>query len=292
MTENLKLSKVAICGVTGYIGRNLAKHFLDRNIEVVKITRVELVKSTNELAEILKGCEIVYNLTGAPVSKRWTRSYKKEIRNSRVNTTSKIIDAIGQMEDKPVKLVNASAIGIYDFIHIHTEESKNYGTTFLSSVVRDWELAAQKVKQHNVQLVIARIGLVLGNKGGIVPKLQPVVKKGFGFQVGNGKQAVSFIQLEDLLNALVFVAERKGANGIYNMVAPEMSTHRTFVSLIASISKSRINFVIPSFILNFAMGESSILLTKGEKVKPNKLVSEGFNFISPDITNALFYSLD
>lgn len=179
MTSTVRKNRIAICGITGFIGQKLSVFLADNNYQVVPITRKELAFSPRQLANLLKGCEAIINLAGAPVLKRWSDTWKKEIFNSRVHSTAKLTEAIKLTSKKPKVFISASAVGIYDPYDVHDEFSTQYATDYLGEVCQAWEAEALKLKDE-FRLCIIRLGVVLGKDGGAFPMMLKPFKFGLG----------------------------------------------------------------------------------------------------------------
>ncbi len=279
--------KIAIAGITGFVGGSLAIHMSKKGHEIVSVRREHFDLSTNKLAQYLEGCKAVYNFSGAPVIKRWTKKYKAEIKASRILTTRKLVEAMGLMKTQPEFFFNASAIGYYDYVHRHTENSLNKGKGFLSKVVALWEKEAGKATSLNIRTVIGRIGVVLDRKHGALPQLIKPYMFGMGGMIGFGKQAVSFIHGQDLIRALDYLLEDKNAKGVYNLVAPSYCTNREMSQIIGILLNKPAFLRIPYFLIYLLYGQSAEIIRGGEKVVPLKLEKSDFEFNFPDIYSSL-----
>ncbi|MBU4393403.1 MAG: NAD-dependent epimerase/dehydratase family protein, partial [Actinobacteria bacterium] len=179
-------------GATGFVGSHLANVFWEKNWKVTPIGRDDLALSSKDLAKKINGSEVIVNLAGANIAKRWTEDYKKELYNSRIGTTIKLVEAMNQMSRKPEIFISTSATGIYDDKGRYSESDYNFADDYLAKIVKDWEEAALKARQINIRTVIFRFGVVLG-KGGLLAKMLPSFKLGMGGTIGNGRQAFSWV---------------------------------------------------------------------------------------------------
>lgn len=279
---------VVISGASGFIGRNVIA-FLKSNGHVpVIIIRSELIHDNNaRLVEKINGSYAVINLAGSPVSKRWTRKTKRDIYHSRVNTTRCIVEAISKCEKRPEILINASAIGIYDDKHFHDEESKYLTYNYLGKVVRDWEYVAGTALEYGVSVSIMRFGIVLGKDGGMLKKILPLFRLGLGGKIGNGKQFMSCIHMDDLTNIMYQILINKLPHGTYNIVSPEINSNEDFTKKISKILQVPVFFTVPSFVLKAIYGEGSLVLMSGQNVVPAKLIENGYQFKFPTLKQAL-----
>ncbi|MFC0875973.1 TIGR01777 family oxidoreductase [Saccharicrinis sp. FJH2] len=279
--------KIAIAGITGYIGQKLSEYLMSKGHEIVPVKRNHFKLSQDDFAAYLKGCDAVINLSGAPVIKRWTESWKKEILSSRVETTRKIVGALTVMKRKPEVYINASAIGIYDYEHENDETTPYFGHNFLADVVKQWEAEAKKVNDLEIRSCITRFGVVLGKDGSAFPVMKKPFEWFVGGKIGNGQQAMSFIHIEDLIRALEELLLNKKASGVYNLVAPEYCTNKEFTQTLAKALHRPALFTVPVFALKLLYGGAAEVVVGGEKVRPVKLRQQGFKFNYPDIKSTI-----
>ncbi|MFZ4523604.1 MAG: TIGR01777 family oxidoreductase [Bacteroidales bacterium] len=278
---------VAISGSTGFIGQALGRKMREIGWTVKEINRDSFSLSDREfLDQKIEGTDAVINLAGTPVSKKWTAAYKKEILDSRVNTTGKIVDAINNAVRKPSVLISASAIGIYDTTTAHTELSTAYDDSFLAMVCQQWEREAMKAEK-STRVVIFRLGVVLGEDGGALKKMHFPFSIGLGGKLGSGKQVVSFIHVIDLVNAMIFALENRSISGAVNAVSPYPSTNEEFTDKLGKVLDQPTWVTVPAFALKMAFGEGARVMLEGQKVFPEKLTQAGFRFSYPTIQNAL-----
>ena len=278
---------IAISGASGFIGRSLVQKLRETEHSVRVINRDSLALSHEDFTgQKIDGADVVINLAGAPVSKKWTAAGKKEIMESRIHTTRRIVDSIRAARQKPSLFISASAIGIYDSVHQHTENSGQYATGFLAEVCRRWEEEALPAAGET-RLVILRIGMVLGAEGGALKKMKLPFSFGLGGKIGTGQQAVSFIHIYDLIEAICFIIDHPEMSGIVNAVSPYPSTNSEFTEKLAKVLGQPAWFTVPAFVLRMVMGEGSQIVLEGQTVFPGKLSDAGFRFRYPTIQNAL-----
>ncbi len=279
--------KIVISGANGFIGSNLVNYLTKYDFQIIEIGRSDIALSPEQFSEKINNAYAVINLSGASISKRWTRKHKREIYTSRINTTRKIVDAIRLCDKRPEILINASAIGIYDNIHSHHEESNFIAYDYLSKVIKDWEHCANVAMEFGVSVSLLRLGIVLGKDGGMLKKILPVFRKGLGGKIGNGKQKFSFIHIDDLTGVVSGILNKSISHGVYNVVAPENTTNREFTIELARALKTSAFFNIPSWFLTLLFGEGAKVLMDGQHVIPAKLIEKGFIFKYPDMKSAL-----
>ena len=278
---------IALSGSTGFVGQAIIQKMRSLSLTFKIINRASFKRSDREFAEeYIEGSDVIINLAGSPVSRKWTAAYKQEILDSRVMTTRKISSAINLAKQKPSVFISASAIGIYDSVNTHTESSTAYADTFLAQVCTAWEKEAQN-SQDFTRVVIFRTGLVVGRDGGALAKMHLPFSIGLGGKIGNGLQPVSFIHINDLVNAMLFTIENQSIRGIVNAVTPYPSFNEEFTDKLAKVLGQTSWLTIPAFALKMLYGEGAEILLEGQKVLPEKLEQAGFRFDFPTIQNAL-----
>lgn len=238
----------------------------------------------------MNGVSVVINLAGSSIAKRWTKSYKNEIVESRVLSLQMLYQLLKKNKGHQVRqLVTASAIGIYphSYTHYYTEDEKIQETDFLSEVVIKWEEAAQAFNQLGISVAVLRIGLVLSMKGGAMPALVAPVKKGVGATFGSGEQWQSWIHIEDLISLFEHLVE-KHLYGVYNAVAPNPVTHKKMLHEIASrLHKPLWLPAIPKSIMKLLLGEMATLLYDSQRVCAKKVEDSHFIYTYPNLGLAL-----
>jgi uncharacterized protein (TIGR01777 family) len=278
---------VAISGITGLIGRALHDRMIGNGHRVTRLSRDDFKLSRAHLAQKLEGIDAVVHLSGAPILKKWTPQYKRIIYSSRVDSTSRLVSAINDMEKPPGVFVSASAVGIYDTFEVHDEYSTVYADDFLGNLCVDWEGEALKVDTSRVRLSIIRLGMVLSTSAGALKKMLLPFKLGLGGKIGDGLQPMPFIHIDDLTRAVDWIINNKNAKGIFNMVAPHMISNLEFTKALAAILHRPALFTIPEFALKLLYGETSGVLIKGQKVISKRLAEEGIQFNNTDIHSTL-----
>jgi uncharacterized protein len=265
---------IALSGHNGFIGSHIKKAFKDDTF--ILLDRDDLYGEPELLAHKIKGARIVINFAGYPVSGRWTKRKKVKIFNSRINVTSNLVQAINMLEDPPEYFISSSAIGIYSQNETHTEIKNSFSEDFLAEVVKKWEDSAD-IENESVRVIKIRLGLVMGNEGGAMPRLFRLFRIGLGGVIGSGKQVYSFIHIDDVIGGIQFVLANK-SSGVYNFTAPHPVTNREFTIAIAKKMKMPALIWVPEIILRFIMGEASLIVTGGQTVYPKRLLDEGYNF--------------
>lgn len=267
--------KIAISGASGFIGKRLSKKFNELGFIVVSLSRSDFEKDIDSLVHKLSDTDIVINLAGANIAKRWTKAYKQVIYESRIQSTQMLVNAINKMEVKPKLLLSASAIGIYDALNQHDENSIKFADNFLSVICRDWEKEAFKAV---IPTVILRFSVVLDRNEGAFPKMFLPFKFGLGGKIGSGKQWFSWIYIDDLVNAVIHIIKNDSRSIIYNIVSPESITNIGFTEILSKKIRKPALFSVPSFVLKIFYGEGAVIMLEGQNVIPNRLIGEGFVF--------------
>jgi uncharacterized protein len=295
--------KVAIAGATGFIGTALTSHLSAAGHRVVRLVRRKADSSRGDVVwdpgrgvldpAALDGVHAIVNLAGEPVSERWTAERKKRIRSSRVDGTGLIAKTLLAMERPPRVLVNASAIGVYgDRGEELLTERAAPGTGFLADVARAWEAAAAPVAERGIRTVLTRFGIVLGLAGGALEKMLPPFKIGAGGRLGNGRQWMSWVTLDDVVAAVDFALTSDRLSGPVNVVAPNPVTNTEFTQELGHAIHRPAVAAVPGFALRLAYGEmgESVLLSS-QRVVPEVLERAGFAFSHPVLRDALRFVL-
>ena len=278
------MKTIAITGASGFVGTSLTKYFSKLQYKIIAISR-DILNNQQKLEETLSQSDIVINLAGANIINRWSEDYKKLLYSSRINTTSKIVNAINHIENKPKLLISTSAVGIYDNKATH-DENGSFSNDFLSTLCQDWEKEASKANNEITKVAIFRFGIVLGRDGGAFAKMITPFKFGLGGIIGSGNQAFSYIHISDLLRAYEFVINNE-FSGVFNLTAPKPTTNLLFTRALGKALGRPTIFPVPEFILKLIFSEGAKVLTDGQDVIPKKLLSLGFKFEYKNIEETL-----
>lgn len=279
--------KIAICGCSGLVGTHLIPLLISKKHFVIPITRSAILPEKKALlVQLLTNCDIVINLAGSPVNKRWSKNYKRQILDSRILTTRAIVNAINDLDKKPKAFLNASATGIYPSNQNCDESCTVYGSDFLARVCQQWESETKSLTQ-DVRAITLRFGLILDTTAGAFPKLIKPFKLNLGGKIGNGNQGFSWIHIYDAVNAIYFLLNSESASGIYNITSPDSCTNYHFTHKLAALLKCNCFFTVPSFILRFILGEQADIVLKGQFAQPLRLMQEQFHYQYPSLEEAL-----
>lgn len=288
--------RVAVFGVTGFIGRGLVDLLAGEGFSVTGICRggkgsvpgVDAWQSTE--APDLAGHEVVINLAGEPIARRWTAENMRRFHESRAGLTRRIVAAMAALSDeaRPRLLVNASAVGIYGNRGDEelTEQSAP-GGGYLAELCRDWEAAAHEAEALGVRVVCLRTGIVLGNDGEAFRKLATVFKCGIGGRLGNGRQWMPWIHVADQRAAILHAVLSDSLTGPLNLCAPHPERNSDFTRKFAAAVHRPAIFPVPGFALKLALGGFGGALLEGQRALPEKLIGDGFQFRFPTLGQAL-----
>lgn len=270
--------KVAITGASGFVSSHLTKTFTD----FVSINRNE---SEDEILSKLRGVDVVFNLAGAPIIKRWSEEYKKVLISSRVDTTKTLVNAINKSEVK--HFISTSAIGAYPDNAPFDETFEGYGSDFLASLTKAWEDEAHKCTKPTA---IIRFGVILGSDGGALAQMLTPFKLGAGGIIGDGKMMTSWIDVDDLVRIYEHIIKNKLA-GTFNATAPQPVSNYTFTKTLGKVLNRPTILPLPEFVLKLLFGEGSSVLTGSKEVYPKALLDSGFEFEYPNIESSLRHLL-
>ena len=288
------MKTILITGATGLVGQEIVKqcHANGHAVHYLSTRKLKLKNKTNykgfywnpSQGEIdlacFNGVDTIINLAGASISKRWTKSYKQQIIESRTQSLKLLYHTIKKEKLAIKHLVSASAIGYYpdSLTHFYEEEFASTEEGFLQKVVSLWEQEANTFKQLNINVSIIRIGIVLAKDGGALIELVKPIKAFVGSPLGSGKQWQSWIHIEDLASLFLF-AIKHNHYGILNGVAPNAVKQRELVKTIAKVlNRPLILPKVPAFVLKLMLGEMSAIVLESQRVSSKKVESLGFNF--------------
>lgn len=279
--------KIALTGQSGFIGSALTRHFTAKGDEVIPIRRKELLPENGEqLDQKLEASDVVINLAGASINKRWTKQHKKQIFSSRIKNTRTLVEHINAVNNKPALLISVSGMNCYDGRDEGEEDRLCSITSFLSKVCYAWEQEAGWVSS-GVRLVIPRFAPVLAKHGGIYPVMERPFRFGLGGTFGTAEQPFTWIHIDDLLRAFDFVIENPTLEGTFNFCAPHVPTNREYARLMAKSAHIPWLWHYPVWLLRLMLGEMHVLVTEGIHAVPDKLQRSGFVFDYPELSLAL-----
>lgn len=291
--------KALISGATGFIGSHITKRFerpavFSRNPDFAKrkLGDVEAhawdYKTGPPPRAAFEGVDAVIHLSGESVGEgRWNARKKAAIRDSRVDSTRQLVEVMSGLERKPSVFVCASAIGIYGSRGEETlEETAVPGDDFLAKVGVEWEREAARAEEFGVRTVSVRTGLVLGD-GGALGKMLPIFKLGLGGPLGNGKQWMSWIHVDDLVGMFLHAVNTESVRGPMNGVAPNPVRNTEFTKALGRALHRPAFLPAPAFGLRLGIGEFADVLLGSQRVKPAVALRTGYKFSFPEIDGAL-----
>ncbi len=295
--------RILISGASGLLGSELQPSLRRAGHDVNHLSRTRGSKeccnfywdpyagTLDDLA--LEGVEAVIHLSGENIAGRWTAARKRAIRDSRIQTTRFLSQALAGYEQPPKVLVCASAIGYYgDRGDELLDESSAPGSGFLAEVTREWEAATAPAAEQGIRVVNLRIGVVLSRKGGALAKMLLPFKLGAGGKVGGGKQYWSWIAIDDVVGAIGHVLTHDVA-GPVNAVAPEAATNAEFTRALSKVLSRPALMPLPRLAARLALGEmAEALLLASTRVTPKKLLASGYEFRYPHLEGALRHVLE
>jgi len=296
--------KIFLTGGTGFIGKKLRQVFVEEGHKVTLLIRPgEFPSNLEEGVSCIEGNtyesgpwqanisehEVIINLAGTSIFRRWNKKIKEEIYKSRIVTTRRIVEALYKQKGKAAHFFSASGVGYYGFHgDEYLDETSPPGNNFLARVASDWEAEALKAAKLGMRVVLCRFGIVLGEKGGALAHLLPLFRLHLGSSWGSGEQWLSWIHEDDVCRTCVFLLNHKEIEGPVNFTAPHPVHNTEMAEGIENIlQKRQILPAIPAFIFKLILGEFSTVFLKGQRVIPQKLLSHDFEFQFPTLEKAL-----
>jgi uncharacterized protein (TIGR01777 family) len=301
--------RVVITGGTGLIGRALSENLAADGLEVIVLSRspeqstplpagVQAVRWDARTAagwgHLADGAAAVVNLAGASLAgegffpTRWTEERQHVISESRVHAGRAVVEAVERADQKPLVVVQSSAVGYYGFRdEALTEEAgpgNDWGARFTAEI---WEPSTAPVEQMGVRRVVVRSGVVFSTEGGALPRLLLPFRLFAGGPMGSGEQWYSWIHLQDQVRALRFLIETEEAGGAYNLTAPSPVRNGELAKLIGRVMGRPSWIPVPGFAMRLAFGEVADVVLKGQRALPQRLLDQGFEFQFPSAEAAL-----
>lgn len=291
------ISRILVSGGSGLIGSALLPHLYSRGYDVARLVRgpatgkeqISWDPAQPLSADAVSGFDAVIHLAGESIIGRWSAAKKAKIRESRVAGTRHLAEALAHSKRKPLVWVCGSAIGYYgsrgdDVL----SENSAPGTGFLPDLCRDWESATKPAIDAGIRTAQIRTGIVLSAKGGALAKMLPPFKLGLGGRLGDGRQWMSWIDMQDMVGGILHILKVDLLQGPVNMVAPKPVTNAEFTQTLAGVLSRPAIFPVPAFVIKAAMGEmgESVLLGS-QRVEAARLVGTGYPFRFTDLQASL-----
>lgn len=268
--------KIAIAGMSGFVGSHLSKYLSDTS-DIIGI-KVRQDTSLDDLTNLLNGVDVLINLSGTSILARWSDKYKKSLYSSRIDITKKLVEAVALCDEKPKLFISTSAIGIYSSNMSHNDESKMYANDFLSKLCQKWEDEAKKIELLGVRCVQTRFGVVYGKDGGAMAKMLTPFKLGLGGKLSSGDQMISWIHINDLVKAVKFIIDKEEIRGSINFTSPSPISNIDQTYYLAKALSRPALLTIPDFIIKLIFGEGSTVMLDSKEVYPSKLLENDFVF--------------
>jgi uncharacterized protein (TIGR01777 family) len=294
--------RIVVSGSSGLVGTALVPWLEAAGHEVVRLVRsaargsgqTTWNPSTGEIdGAVIEGADAVINLNGRSIAEgRWNRAVKDDLRNSRLDSTRTLANAIGAASTPPAVLINASAVGYYGNRGEEVlEEDAPVGDGFLAELSHDWEEAALQAGSERTRVVLLRLGMVIARDGAL-KRMLPPFKLGFGGPIGSGRQYWPWIGIEDVCGIIGFVLEQDEIEGPVNAVAPEELRCAEFARVLGRTLKRPAVLPLPAFAAKMALGEMADgLLLASQRVRPAKILNAGYDFRAPTLDRALRFAL-
>jgi uncharacterized protein (TIGR01777 family) len=296
--------RVAITGATGFVGTHLVRKLEERNIDYLVVSR-DAAKASRTFARAqgilewdppragpdpkrLDGLDAVVHLAGATIAQRWTARAKRDIFDSRIASTRLLVKALEETDTPPPTLVSHSAIGFYgprDDTALTEEASA--GDDFLADLCRAWEEEASRASRLGVRVVTPRVGIVLGQGGGALPLMLTPFRLGLGGPIGSGRQWMSWIHIEDVVELIQHAIRTPDVQGPMNATAPNPVRNSTFSKTLGRVLHRPAILPTPIFGLKLLYGEFASVLATGQRVLPERALATGYDFRFPDLEEAL-----
>lgn len=292
--------RILITGGTGLIGRRLCSALLRQGHMLTVLSRRpdqvrELCGATvtpmSSLDDYKRNSEfdIVINLAGEAIAdQRWSEERKRLLRQSRIGLTEMLVAKMRAASYQPMSLLSGSAVGVYGNAGDEClDEHSSAGGDFSAQLCTDWEAAALAAASSGIRVCLLRTGLVLASEGGMLKKMLPAFRFGLGARIGNGRQWMSWIHIDDYVAMLIFLIGQPKVAGSFNMVAPEPVTNREFTATLAQVMRRPALLFVPKFFLKIVLGEMAELMCGGQRVLPKRVQDLGFQFRFRQLNAAL-----
>jgi uncharacterized protein (TIGR01777 family) len=294
--------RIFMTGGTGFVGTFLAKRLISEGHAVtiltqafsgtdLKMARLSYLIGNPTIKgkwqEAVRDHEVIINLAGASIFSRWTPEHKKLLLSSRIETTRNLVEAVPESA-KHITFFSTSAVGYYGF-HEDEEliESSASGNDFLAKLAYDWEQEALRAQDKGARVIITRFGIVLGKNGGALGQMIPLFNWFVGGPLGSGRQWFSWVHMYDLAEAFIFLLKNKDLFGPVNLCSPSPLRNRDLGYAIGKVLQRPSFMPAPGFMIRLILGEFGDVLLKGQRVIPRRLLDAGFQFLYPDIEEAL-----
>jgi uncharacterized protein (TIGR01777 family) len=298
----MSVQPILLTGSSGLVGASLVRSLRAKQISTLILRRQTAQIKKDEAIwdpyaaqpmkspDMLEGITAAVHLSGANIAaRRWTSSYKRELRDSRITPTRSLATMLAGLRSKPSVLVCASAVGIYgDRGDERLDEASTPGSGFLAELCLDWEKAAQPAVDAGIRVVYLRFGVALSAEGGALARMLPIFRAGAGGRLGSGRQWMSWIALPDVIRIIEFALQTASLSGPVNLVAPNPVTNSEFTSVLGRVLRRPTVIPAPALALRLALGEmADEAILASERVAPACLEAAGYVFQYPELEAAL-----
>ncbi|HDD6708062.1 TPA: TIGR01777 family oxidoreductase [Staphylococcus aureus] len=294
------MKQYLITGGTGMVGSQLVNEIKKSDSHITILTRHDQISNDKKISyvnwaksgwehKVPQNIDVVINLAGATLNKRWTPEYKQTLMLSRIQSTQALYELFKSRNKAPKVLFNASATGYYppDLFMSYTEVYKTLPFDFLSDIVYQWKRFAQQFEQLGTRVVIGRFGMILSNEGGALQTMKLPYKYYIGGKLGSGQQWYSWIHINDLIQAILFLINNESASGPFNLTAPIPERQNLFGYTLARAMHKPHETWAPSLAMRLILGQMSTVVLDTQKVLPNKIQALGFQFKYSNLKMAL-----
>lgn len=292
--------RILITGGTGFIGRALSSRLLAEGHQLTVLSRHPGTVATRLGAEVTAWRSLdewpetatfdaVINLAGAPIiDAAWTASRRQVLWDSRIRLTETLVAKMQAAIQPPKVLISGSAIGYYgntgdQVLNEHSPAGQDFGADLCAA----WEQAALTAESPETRVCVLRTGLVLHSSGGMLGRMLWPFRLGLGGPIGDGQQWMGWIHLDDETGIIAYLLDRPESRGIYNLTAPVPVTNQEFTQALAAAVRRPAVFRVPAVLLRWMLGERAELLLGGQKVRPERILAEGYEFVYPELCQAL-----
>lgn len=291
--------RILITGASGFIGSALTKYFLEKDYQIVGLSRkkdrvpqhpqMQWIQSFDEMKT--DQIDYVINLAGESIGAgRWTEKRKQKLMDSRVQTTQQLYEFLKSRKIVPKRIISGSAVGFYGIDQSEQwtytcDEQATAQAIFMSELCQKWEAVTEQYPQQNTKII--RLGVVFGRKGGILPQMLLPIKMNLVNKIGHGRQPCVWVHMQDVIRAIEYLMLNETQEHIFNVVAPEKVDQKTFARTAAKLLKRKPLVNLPSIVLKCMLGEQSQLVLNGQFVQPKALLEAGFKFQFTYLEDAL-----
>lgn len=297
--------RIFVTGGTGFVGTNLTRAFAQQGHHVTVLTRGEASENRvlpegasslqgdpsreGEWQDAVPDHEVIINLAGSSIFRRWSDTAKVSIRESRISATRNIVKAFSGSKGRTKVFFSTSAVGYYGSRgEEELNEQSRSGDDFLAELAQDWESTARGAEEFGVRVVLTRFGIVLGKQGGALQQMVPWFRRCLGSPLGSGEQWFSWIHEEDLSRIYLFLMAREDISGPVNCTAPHPVRNQEFTTALGkAVGRPTFLPAVPGWAIKLMLGEFGAVLLTGQKVLPKRLLDLGFDFLHPEIRDAL-----